>query len=325
MNYAVEVKDLVKQFGKTVAVDDISFAIEKGKIFGFLGPNGAGKTTTINILCTLLKASSGNAYINGLESAQDPEKVRQSIGIVFQDPSLDERLTAWDNLEFHGLIYNLSKKLRRERIDEVLDIVRLEDRRHDLVKTFSGGMKRRLEIARGLMHHPSVLFLDEPTLGLDPQTRNHIWSYIRKIKKEQNITIFLTTHYMEEAENCDDIAIIDHGKIIALDTPSNLKNSISKNKISLITEDNEKAADEIASKFELEASIIDGRIDVEVDDAEKFTPKLIKAIDVGIDVIQLRKPSLEDVFIELTGRTIRDETLDAKDLLRERGRYRMRR
>ena len=325
MNYAVEVKDLVKQFGQTVAVDGISFAIEKGKIFGFLGPNGAGKTTTINILCTLLKASSGNAYINGLESAQDPEKVRQSIGIVFQDPSLDERLTAWDNLEFHGLIYNLSKKLRRERIDEVLDIVKLEDRRHDMVKTFSGGMKRRLEIARGLMHHPSVLFLDEPTLGLDPQTRNHIWSYIRKIKKEQNITIFLTTHYMEEAENCDDIAIIDHGRIIALDTPSNLKNSISKNKISLITEDNKKAADEIASKFELKASIIDGRIDVEVDNAEKFTPKLIKAIDVGIDVIQLRKPSLEDVFIELTGRTIRDETLDAKDLLRERGRYRMRR
>ncbi|KKN48815.1 hypothetical protein LCGC14_0648920, partial [marine sediment metagenome] len=225
MNYAVEVKDLVKQFGQTVAVDGISFAIEKGKIFGFLGPNGAGKTTTINILCTLLKASSGNAYINGLESSQDPEKVRQSIGIVFQDPSLDERLTAWDNLEFHGLIYNLSKKLRRQRIDEVLDIVKLDDRRHDLVKTFSGGMKRRLEIARGLMHHPSVLFLDEPTLGLDPQTRNHIWSYIRKIKKEQNITIFLTTHYMEEAENCDDIAIIDHGKIIALDTPSNLKNS----------------------------------------------------------------------------------------------------
>ncbi|HDZ86767.1 MAG TPA: ABC transporter ATP-binding protein [Actinobacteria bacterium] len=325
MNYAVEVKDLVKQFGQTVAVDGISFAIEKGKIFGFLGPNGAGKTTTINILCTLLKASSGNAYINGLESSQDPEKVRQSIGIVFQDPSLDERLTAWDNLEFHGLIYNLSKKLRRQRIDEVLDIVKLDDRRHDLVKTFSGGMKRRLEIARGLMHHPSVLFLDEPTLGLDPQTRNHIWSYIRKIKKEQNITIFLTTHYMEEAENCDDIAIIDHGKIIALDTPSNLKNSISKNKISLITEDNKKAADEIASKFDLEAIIIDGRIDVEVDDAEKFTPKLIKAIDVGIDVIQLRKPSLDDVFIELTGRTIRDEGLDAKDLLRERGRYRMRR
>ncbi len=325
MSYAVEVKNLVKKFKSTVAVDDISFAVGKGKIFGFLGPNGAGKTTTINILCTLLKATSGNSYINGLESSVEPEKVRQSIGIVFQDPSLDERLTAWDNLEFHGLIYNLPKKVRQERIDEVLDMVKLEDRRHDMVKTFSGGMKRRLEIARGLMHHPAVLFLDEPTLGLDPQTRNHIWQYIRKIKKEQHITIFLTTHYMEEAENCDEIAIIDHGKIIVIDTPENLKKSISKNIISLFTEDNELAAKEIKDAFGLNAHLVDGRIDVEVDDAEKFTPKLIKAIDVGIDVIQLRKPSLDDVFIELTGRTIREETLEAKDLLRERGRYRVRR
>ncbi len=325
MSYAVEVKNLVKKFKSTVAVDDISFTVGKGKIFGFLGPNGAGKTTTINILCTLLKATSGKSYINGLESSVEPEKVRQSIGIVFQDPSLDERLTAWDNLEFHGLIYNLPKKLRQERIDEVLNMVKLDDRRHDMVKTFSGGMKRRLEIARGLMHHPAVLFLDEPTLGLDPQTRNHIWQYIRKIKKEQHITIFLTTHYMEEAENCDEIAIIDHGKIIVIDTPENLKKSISKNKISLYTENNEVAVKEIKDAFGLNAHLVDGRIDVEVDDAEKFTPKLIKAIDVGIDVIQLRKPSLDDVFIELTGRTIREETLESKDLLRERGRYRVRR
>lgn len=321
MTKAVEVKNLVKKFGNITAVNDISFSIEKGRIFGFLGPNGAGKTTTINILCTLLKATSGNAYINNHDCSKEPDLVRQNIGIVFQDPSLDERLTAWDNLEFHGLIYNIPKAVRRKRIDHVLDMVKLKDRQASLVRTFSGGMKRRLEIARGLIHKPSVLFLDEPTLGLDPQTRNHIWDYIHQLKKEQDITIFLTTHYMEEAENCDEIAIIDHGKIIALGSPSKLKNSIAKNKVTLITQDNQKAAEEVSKTFNLRTYIKDGQLDIEVDDAEKFIPKLIKAVSVQIDIIKLAKPTLDDVFLQLTGKSIRDETLSANAQLRAHARY----
>lgn len=325
MDNAVEVKNLVKTFGHIVAVDDITFSIKKGKIFGFLGPNGAGKTTTINVLCTLLKATSGNAYIDNLDCAKEPDAVRQRIGIVFQDPSLDERLTGWDNLEFHGLIYNITKSERRKRIDLVLEMVKLSERQNSLVRTFSGGMKRRLEIARGLMHKPSVLFLDEPTLGLDPQTRNHIWEYIRELKRNEDITIFLTTHYMEEAENCDEIAIIDHGKIIALDTPSKLKNSIAKNKISLITEDNTKAAEEVSKAFSLKTYLKDGQLDIEVEDAESFLPKLIRALSVQIDTIKLAKPSLDDVFLQLTGKSIRDETLSATDQLKLHGRYGRRR
>ncbi len=321
MKVAIEVKELHKKFGQISAVNDISFKVPKGQIFGFLGPNGAGKTTTINILCTLLKPTSGQAFINGFDCSKQPSDVRQSLGIVFQDPSLDERLTAWDNLEFHGLIYNVEKARRRTQIDHVLKMVKLEDRRDDIVRTFSGGMKRRLEIARGLIHHPTVLFLDEPTLGLDPQTRNHIWKYINQIRDEQNITIFLTTHYMEEAENCDHIAIIDHGKIIASDTPAKLKSSIAKNKVSLTTEDNEAAAKQISSLFNLSTNLVNGRLDIEVDDAEAFIPKLLKKINIGVDTIKLSKPTLDDVFLELTGKTIREETLSATEQMKLHGRY----
>ncbi len=321
MKVAIEVKELHKKFGQISAVNDISFKVPKGQIFGFLGPNGAGKTTTINILCTLLKPTSGQAFINGFDCSKQPSDVRQSLGIVFQDPSLDERLTAWDNLEFHGLIYNVEKARRRAQIDHVLKMVKLEDRRDDIVRTFSGGMKRRLEIARGLIHHPTVLFLDEPTLGLDPQTRNHIWKYINQIRDEQNITIFLTTHYMEEAENCDHIAIIDHGKIIASDTPAKLKSSIAKNKVSLTTEDNEAAAKQISSLFDLSTNLVNGRLDIEVDDAEAFIPKLLKKINIGVDTIKLSKPTLDDVFLELTGKTIREETLSATEQMKLHGRY----
>jgi ABC-2 type transport system ATP-binding protein len=216
---AISVKDLSKQFGSVRAVDSISFEIKKGELFGFLGPNGAGKTTTINILCTLLLPTHGEAMVNGFNVASHPTEVRRSIGIIFQDQSLDERLTAYENLNFHGMIYHMPSKMRKGRIEEVLNMVGLYPKKDHIVRTFSGGMKRRLEIARGLMHSPEILFLDEPTMGLDPQTRQHIWDYILDLAQRQRITIFLTTHYMDEAEICQRVGIIDHGKIVDLDTP----------------------------------------------------------------------------------------------------------
>lgn len=221
---AISVKNLSKHFGQVLAVDNISFEVEKAEVFGFLGPNGAGKTTTINILCTLLMPTCGEAMVNGFNVVTSPTEVRKSIGIIFQDPSLDERLTAYENLNFHGMIYHVPLKIRKERIKEVLNMVGLYSKKDYIVRTFSGGMKRRLEIARGLMHSPKILFLDEPTIGLDPQTRQYIWDYILNLAQKEKITIFLTTHYMDEAEVCQRVGIIDHGKIVDLDTPGVLKN-----------------------------------------------------------------------------------------------------
>ncbi len=221
---AISVKNLSKHFGPVQAVDSISFEVKKAELFGFLGPNGAGKTTTINILCTLLMPTSGEATVNGFNVVTSPTEVRKSIGIIFQDPSLDERLTAYENLNFHGMIYHLSFKTRKARIEEVLNMVGLYPKKDYIVRTFSGGMKRRLEIARGLMHSPKILFLDEPTIGLDPQTRQYIWDYILNLAQKEKITIFLTTHYMDEAEICQRVGIIDYGKIVDLDTPGILKN-----------------------------------------------------------------------------------------------------
>ena len=220
----IEVENLTKKFGDFTAVNGISFSVEKGRIFGFLGPNGAGKTTSIKMLTTLLKPTSGRVLLDGHDPATDQAGVRRSFGIVFQDPSLDDELTARENMEFHGVLYKVPADLRRKRIEELLKVVELWDRRDDLVKQFSGGMKRRLEIARGLLHHPLILFLDEPTVGLDPQTRNHIWNYIQNLNKREGITVFFTTHYMEEADRvADQVTIIDHGKIIAQGTPAALK------------------------------------------------------------------------------------------------------
>lgn len=222
----IEVKDLEKKFGDFVAVKKISFNVEKGQIFAFLGPNGAGKTTTIKMLTTLLHPTSGSITLNGNNAATNPSGVRRSFGIVFQDPSLDEELTAYENMEFHGVLYGVPKETRRTRLKELMEIVELWDRKDDLVKHFSGGMKRRLEIARGLLHQPAVLFLDEPTVGLDPQTRNHIWSYIKNLSRAQGITVFFTTHYMDEAERAaEQVAVIDHGSIVAAGTPNELKAS----------------------------------------------------------------------------------------------------
>ena len=212
-----------------MAVNNISFDVERGEIFAFLGPNGAGKTTTIKMLTTLLLPTKGEVLIDGHDPVTDQHKVRKSFGIVFQDPSLDDELTAWENLEFHGVLYGVPKDLGRKRAEELLRFVELWDRRNHLVKTFSGGMKRRLEIARGLLHHPKIFFLDEPTLGLDPQTRNHIWSYIQDLNKKEGITVFFTTHYMDEAEKvAGKVAIIDHGRIVASGSPKELKSKTSK-------------------------------------------------------------------------------------------------
>lgn len=224
----IKVSHLIKHFGSLLAVDDLSFEVEAGELFGFLGPNGAGKTTTINILCTLLEPTSGQASVAGFDVLRQPYQVRQSIGIIFQDPSLDERLTALENLNFHAMLYRIPKGEREKRIQKFLEMMELWDRRGDLVKTYSGGMKRRLEIARGLLHQPKVLFLDEPTIGLDPQTRTHIWRYLLELRQQEKVTIFLTTHSMEEADRCDRVAILDHGRKVVLDTPENLKRSLGQ-------------------------------------------------------------------------------------------------
>jgi ABC-2 type transport system ATP-binding protein len=228
----IEVKDLQKKFGDFTAVDGISFEVEKGEIFGFLGPNGAGKSTTIKMLTTLLHPTRGTISVDGHDPMKDSDAVRHAFGIVFQDPSLDEDLTAYENMELHGVLYNVPSVERKKKISELLQFVELSDRTHDYVKTFSGGMKRRLEIARGLLHKPKIIFLDEPTLGLDPQTRNHMWEYLRKLNAEEGVTVFFTTHYMEEADrNANRIAIIDHGKIVAMGSGDDLKKQTGKDSL----------------------------------------------------------------------------------------------
>ncbi len=220
----IEVHNLTKKFGDMLAVDHISFSVDEGEIFAFLGPNGAGKSTTIKMLTTLLHPTEGTVTLDGYDPMRDPDAVRRSFGIVFQDPSVDDELTAWENMDFHGALYAVPIKARRERIDYLLKFVDLFDRKNDLVKNFSGGMKRRLEIARGLLHHPKIIFLDEPTIGLDPQTRNHMWSYLKNLNQQEKTTLFFTTHYMEEADRvAQKIAIIDHGQIIAQGTPAQIK------------------------------------------------------------------------------------------------------
>ena len=312
----IDVDKVRKTFDETVAIDEVSFKVHEGEVFGFLGPNGAGKTTTINILCTLLKPTAGEATLNGYDVVKSPHDVRSSIGIVFQDPSLDERLTARENLNFHALIYNVPKEKREERINKMLDLVDLASRQNDIVRTFSGGMKRRLEIGRGLLHFPKVLFLDEPTLGLDPQTRHHIWEYLHELREKEKITIFLTTHYMDEAENCDRVAIIDHGKIVALDTPSELKKSIGGDTVSLKTKDNIKAAKEIEASLKLQVIVDEDAIFIKTANGESLLPKLIDNLTIPINSVSVHRPTLEDVFLHLTGRQMRDEQGSAMESMR---------
>ena len=323
MSGVVETRDLRKSYGKLEAVRGIDLEVKPGEIFGFLGPNGAGKTTTISILCTLVRKTSGDARVAGLDVDADPGAVRSRIGLVFQDPSLDAQLTARENLELHGQIYGVPGKLRKQRIEELLAFVGLTDRASSLVQTFSGGMKRRLEIARGLLHHPSVLFLDEPTLGLDPQTRKSIWDHLRGLREREGVTLFMTTHYMDEAEFCDRIAIIDQGKIVALGSPNELKARVGGDVITVTSADSGATAAEIQQRFSLTPLVDDGTLRIEVPDGATFLPRLVRELSVPPTTVTLRRPSLDDVFLKLTGHAIREEGAGSSDQMRQFMRVRM--
>ncbi len=319
--FAIETKNLVKEFNGLIAVNNVSLKIKYGEIFALLGPNGAGKTTIINILSTLLKPTKGMAKVNGYDVVREAYKVRESIGIVFQESILDDRLTARENLDIHGRLYHMEKEERKKRIEEVLEMIGLKHRADDIVKTFSGGMRRRLEIARGLMHNPKILFLDEPTLGLDPQTRRHIWDYIEKLR-EKGITILLTTHYMEEADYlADRIAIIDKGKIVVEGAPAELKDSIGGDIIKIECKDKEGVFEKLSNKFD--AKIVDNHIILKVKKAEKIIPKLFSIVGDEIVSITYKEPSLEDVFIHYTGRTLREDEIKDSDMFRIKRRRRM--
>ena len=325
----ITVEKLSRSFGEIEAVRGIDLHVERGETFGFLGPNGAGKSTTIKMLCTLLHPTSGRALVNGYDIEREASQVRQSIGIVFQDPTLDEYLTAEQNLYYHCMIYHTPGKTRAARIHDVLQLVGLDERRKDVVKTFSGGMKRRLEVARGLLHEPQTLFLDEPTVGLDPQTRRSVWEHVLRLRKSTGLTIFMTTHYMEEAEYCDRIAIIDHGQIVALDTPASLKRRVGQDQVCLTTSAPERAADVLEHYLGHHVRREDTAIYAEGENGQALAATLIRQLtlaDIDVGGVNVTVPTLEDVFVHLTGRAIRDESASAKERmgsrLRNRGRLR---
>jgi len=301
----IEVRDLVKRFGDFAAVDDIDFTVEEGEVFAFLGPNGAGKSTTISMLCTLVAPTSGRISVAGHDVVTEPREVRRRIGLVFQESTLDDQLTAEENLRFHAVLYRVPSEEVEARIDRVLALVDLGDRRGDLVSEFSGGMARRLEIARALLHVPRVLFLDEPTVGLDPQTRALMWEDVLRLRDEAGITVFLTTHYMDEAEYADRIAIIDHGRIVALDSPAALKGAIGADAVDLRTTDDGAAAAALrADGYKVESGA-DG-IEVFVENGEDQVPALIEAAGVPVNHVHVHRPTLDDVFLHYTGREIRE-------------------
>src|SRR5579875_3222784 len=303
---AISVSSLVKTFGEVRAVRGVSFEVGAAEVFGFLGPNGAGKSTTINMLCTLLKPTSGDARVAGHDIVGERDDVRRNIGLVFQDPTLDGYLTAAQNLKLHAELYGVQSDLVRPRMEQVMEMVGLWERRDGTVGAFSGGMRRRLEIARGLMHSPRVLFLDEPTIGLDPQTRRSIWGYIRELKEREEITIFMTTHYMDEAEWCDRIAIMDHGQIVALDNPEALKAEVGADRVTIHTDDDDRAIRALAEGFGIEARIAEGAVTFRVPGGEQFVPRLFTELGVPIRSLSVSRPTLDDVFMSYTGTTIRD-------------------
>ncbi len=303
---AIHARDLVRRFGTVDAVRGVSFDVARGETFGFLGPNGAGKSTTISMLCTLLNPTSGFARVAGYDVVSQRAEVRKRIGLVFQDTTLDDYLTAQENLRFHAELYGVPRHQTGPRIDDVLEMVGLVERRGSVVRTFSGGMKRRLEIARGLLHSPRVLFLDEPTVGLDPQTRTHIWGYIDELRQREAVTIFLTTHYMDEAEHCDRIAIIDEGRIVVEDTPERLKARVGNDRVQIATADDAAAIAALRENFALEATVSEGSIAFYVPQGEAFVPRLFADLGVPINSVSIARPTLDDVFMNYTGRTIRD-------------------
>ena len=310
---AIETSKLTKSFNSLTAVSELDIAVESGEVFGLLGPNGAGKTTTISMLCTILKPTSGTARVNGFDIVKEATQVRKSIGIVFQDPSIDDRLTGRENLYMHANLYGVPPSEQKNRIDRVLRLVELEDRADDILRTYSGGMRRRLELARGLIHFPKVLFLDEPTLGLDPQTREHIWTYVRELKKTHDITVVLTTHYMDEADRlCDRIAIMDYGKIIALDTSAKLKETLEGDVITVKADNLDALSQVIAEKLGLnKTQTVNGTLEITVRNGKSLMPRVMELATenkIFVESILLREPNLEDVFLHYTGRTIRSDT-----------------
>jgi daunorubicin resistance ABC transporter ATP-binding subunit len=310
MPFAIQTHHLTKAYNHFKAVDDLEISVERGEIFGLLGPNGAGKTTTVSMLCTILKPTSGTATVNGFDLVKEPNNVRKSIGIVFQDPSIDDRLTARENLVMHANLYGVPAHEQKERVDRILNLVELDDRADDLLRTYSGGMRRRLELGRGLIHYPQILFLDEPTVGLDPQTRDHIWKYIKELKEAHDITVVLTTHYMDEADRLSDrIAIMDHGKIVILDTPEKLKATLEGD---VVTVKANKLDDlsQLVSKWLgfNKTKVVDGALEITVPDAKAAMPRIMEIAtqnNVYVESLISRQPNLEDVFLHYTGRSIR--------------------
>ncbi|MCW5873348.1 MAG: ATP-binding cassette domain-containing protein [Anaerolineales bacterium] len=322
MSHSIEAHGLSRNYGGLRAVDGLSLSVQAGELFALLGPNGGGKTTTLGMLTTLLRPSAGTARVAGYDVAAQPHEVRRCIGVVFQGPSLDEQLTARENLDFHARIYNLPRAVFRQRSDELLALVELAERQHEPVRNFSGGMRRRLELARGLMHQPQVLFLDEPTVGLDPQTRRAMWDYLHTLRQQSGVTIFLTTHYLEEAEGCDRVAILDSGTLAALDTPAALKATLGGDVLHFRVAD-VQAAEQLLHAEGLAVRRGPEGLAVEVGDGPQRIPELVAALERGghaVQAVNLRRPSLEDVFIKLTGRAIRTEAPDAAEALVRRGR-----
>jgi len=303
-NNIIEVKNFTKKYGNFTAVKNISFTVEEGSIFAFLGPNGAGKSTTINTLCTIFDKTEGELTIDGKDVSTQKNLVRSTIGVVFQDPTLDKKMTVEENLKMHCTFYKVPKAEIEERIKFVLELVDLQDWRKKSVASLSGGMKRRVEIARGLIHYPKVLFLDEPTTGLDPQTRAHVWEYVLKLQKEKNITIFLTTHYMDEAEICNKVAIMDHGEIIAHDTPFELKKQFTKDR-AYVTTNNREKLEQLLDEKQITYTAKEKFHRIDVEDNEKFL-NILAECKADITDIEIRKGTLNDVFLEITGREIRE-------------------
>lgn len=308
---AIETVDLTKRFGSLTAVDRVSIDVDQGEVFGLLGPNGAGKSTIISMLCTILRPTSGTALVNGYDVVRDPSRVRKSIGIVFQDPSIDDRLTGRENLEMHADLYGVPESEEKSQIERVLELVELSDRSNDIVRTYSSGMRRRLEIARSLVHTPKVLFLDEPTIGLDPQSRDHIWSYVRELLKHEALTIILTTHYMEEADRlCNRVAIIDHGRIVALDSPESLKEKLGGETITVRTRNNPLFIEKIRESGIVRSAVIAGsEVKMTVESAHTLLPQVVSiaaANRIFIESISLQEPQLDDVFLHYTGRALRE-------------------
>jgi len=313
MAKAIETFQLTKIYNSIKAVDNLNICVETGEIFGLLGPNGAGKTTTASMLSTILKPTSGTAKVNGYDIVKEASKVRKSIGIVFQDPSVDDRLTGRENLYMHANLYGVPASEQNERINRILKLVELEDRADDLLRTYSGGMRRRLELGRGLIHYPKVLFLDEPTVGLDPQTRDHIWKYIKELKESHEITVVLTTHYMDEADRLSDrIAIMDHGKIVVLDTPSKLKETLEGDVITVKANKIQGLADLVTKWLEINTThIVNETLEITVQNGKAVMPRIMELAnqnDIYVESLLLREPNLEDVFLHYTGRSIRHDS-----------------